>query len=75
MTGMEFIPELIGKLDPTILDAGTKGLATAIGKIAGETGIKFLGDTGSQLVDSARKLTEAAQNILFPTRIDRLSKS
>ncbi|ELS03498.1 hypothetical protein Xen7305DRAFT_00032220 [Xenococcus sp. PCC 7305] len=30
--------ELIGKIDPAILEAGTKGLATAIGKVAGEGG-------------------------------------
>ncbi len=65
---MEIIPvaqELIGKIDPTILEAATKGLATAIGKVAGEAGIKLLGGTGGQLLDSTGKLTKAAQDLLF----------
>ena len=65
MTGMEFIPELIGKIDPAILEAATKGLATAIGKVAGESGIKLLGGTGEQILDSAGKLTKTAQDLLF----------
>ncbi|MGL5833179.1 MAG: NACHT domain-containing protein [Waterburya sp.] len=68
MTGSEIIPiaqELIGKIDPAILESATKGLATAIGKVAGEAGIKFLGDTGVKLLDSAGNLTQAAQDILF----------
>ena len=69
MTGMEFIPELIGKIDPVILEAATKGLATAIGKVAGESGIKLLGGTGEQILDSAGKLTKTSQDLLF--RISR----
>ena len=69
MTGMEFIPELIGKIDPAILEAATKGLATAIGKVAGESGIKLLGGTGEQILDGAGKLTKTAQDLLF--RISR----
>ncbi|MEM8720178.1 MAG: NACHT domain-containing protein [Cyanobacteria bacterium P01_G01_bin.39] len=65
MTGMELIPELIDKIDPAIIEAAAKGLATAIGKVAGETGIKLLGSTGEQLVDSTGKLTQAAQDVLF----------
>ena len=57
------------KIDPAILDAATKGLATAIGKVAGEAGIQLFGDTGFQLLDGAGKLTEAAQDLLF--RISR----
>ena len=57
--------ELIGKIDPAILEAATKGLATAIGKVAGEAGIKLFGDKDVQLVDSAGNLTQAAQNLLF----------
>lgn len=72
MTGSEIIPiaqKLIGKIDPTIAEAAAKGLATAIGKVAGEAGIKLLGGTGEQLLDSTGKLTKAAQDLLF--RISR----
>jgi hypothetical protein len=68
MTGSEIIPiaqELIGKIDPSILEAATKGLATAIGKVVGEAGIKLLGGTGDQLLDRAGNLTKAAQDLLF----------
>ena len=34
MTGMEFIPELIGKIDPAIVENAMKGLALSIGKVA-----------------------------------------
>ena len=69
MTGMEFLQELIGKIDPAILNAATKGLATAIGKVAGESGIQLLGNTGEQILDDAGKLTKTAQDLLF--RISR----
>ncbi|VEP18231.1 conserved hypothetical protein [Hyella patelloides LEGE 07179] len=69
MTEMEFIPELIGKIDPAILEAATKGLATAIGKVAGEAGVKLLGNTGEKILDGTGKLTQKAQDILF--RISR----
>ncbi len=65
MTGMEFIPELIGKIDPTLLESATKGLALSIGKVAGESGIKLLGGTGGQVLDGAGKLTKTAQDLLF----------
>lgn len=57
--------ELIGKIDPAILKAATIGVATAIGKVAGEAGIKLLGSTGDNLLDGAGNLTKAAQDLLF----------
>ena len=57
--------ELIGKIDPAILKAATIGVATAIGKVAGEAGIKLLGSTGDNLLDGAGDLTKAAQDLLF----------
>jgi predicted NACHT family NTPase len=68
MAGMEIISvaqELIGKIDPAILDAAIKGLATAIGKVVGEAGINLFGSTGVKLLDGAGNLTEAAQDLLF----------
>ncbi|MEM8675700.1 MAG: NACHT domain-containing protein [Cyanobacteria bacterium P01_G01_bin.67] len=65
---MELIPELIGKIDPTMMEmmeAAAKGLATTIGIFAAKNGIKLLGGTGEQVVDSAGKLTQAAQDLLF----------
>ena len=38
---MEIVP-----IDPAILDAAAKGLATAIGKVVGESGINLFGDIG-----------------------------
>lgn len=66
MTGMEIIPELIGKIDPAIIDNAMKGLAFSIGKVAGESGIKLLGGTGGQILDGAGQLTKTAQDFLFP---------
>lgn len=52
-------------IDPAILEAAIKGLATAIGKVVGETGINLIGATKSQLLDGAGNLTQAAQDLLF----------
>lgn len=66
MTGMEIIPELIGKIDPAITEAAIKGMMTAIGKAFAELGIKGLSSSGRQILDGTGKLTKAAPNILFP---------
>ncbi len=60
------IDDIFSIIPPAVMDAATKGVATAIGKTITETGIKLLGNTGEQLLDKAGNLTKAAQDLLFP---------
>jgi len=52
-------------IPPEIIEVAVKGLATGMAKVAGEAGIKLLGDTNNKLLDGAGNLTKAAQDLLF----------
>lgn len=56
MTGFESV----------VVEAAIKGLATAIGKVAGESGINLVENSGEKFFDATGKLGKAAQNLLFP---------
>lgn len=52
-------------IDPAIAEAAIRGLATAFGKTITEFGINLLGKPADSMLDTAGKLTEAAENLAF----------
>jgi predicted NACHT family NTPase len=58
--------EIFSSLDPAIVKALITGLATSIGKVAGESGLKLFGQSGEKLLDGAGKLTQQGLYLLMP---------
>jgi predicted NACHT family NTPase len=58
--------EIFSSLDPTIVKALITGLATSIGKVAAESGLKVFGQGSDKLLDGAGNLTQQAIDLLFP---------
>jgi NACHT domain len=58
--------EIFSSLDPSIVKALITGLATSIGKVAAESGLKLFGQGSDKLLDGAGNLTQQAIDLLFP---------
>jgi NACHT domain len=62
----DMVLEIFSSLDPAIVKALITGLATSIGKVAGESGLKLFGQGGDKLLDGTGKLTQQAIDLLMP---------
>jgi NACHT domain len=58
--------EIFSSLDPAIVKALVTGLATSIGKVAAESGLKLFGKGGDKLLDGTGNLTQQAIDLLMP---------
>jgi NACHT domain len=58
--------EAFSSLDPAIVKALITGLATSIGKVATESGLKLFGQGGNKLLDGAGNLTQQGIDLLMP---------
>jgi predicted NACHT family NTPase len=58
--------EIFSSLDPSIVKALITGLATSIGKVAAESGLKLFGQGSDKLLDGAGNLTQQAIALLMP---------
>jgi energy-coupling factor transporter ATP-binding protein EcfA2 len=65
MIGSQIISS-ISSIDPAIIEAATKGLATVIGKVAGEKVLKSLGKGGEKILDGTGNLTQEFINFFSP---------
>ena len=60
------VPEIFSSLDPAIVKALITGLATNIGKVLAESGLKLLGQGSDKLLDGTGNLTQQAIDLLIP---------
>jgi NACHT domain len=58
--------EIFSSLDPAIVKALITGLATSIGKVAAESGLKLFGQGSDKLLDGTGNLTQQAIDLLMP---------
>jgi predicted NACHT family NTPase len=62
----DMVLEIFSSLDPAIVKALITGLATSIGKVAAESGLKLFGQGSDRLLDGTGNLTQQAIDLLMP---------